>query len=84
MATVFTQVLYTVLYIAKIDVPRQLIWGIEGLLFTFLAMFAGTALVQAKNDQVGWSAITFSAIFNVLQVCIGAVRRNEVGYDSCI
>ena len=66
-----TQAFYTILYLAEIDVPRQLIWGLEGFLFTILMAFAGAAMVQAKNYQVGWSAIAFSAVLNVVQVSIG-------------
>lgn len=66
-----TQALYTALYMAKLNVPRHLLWGIEGLLFTVLAAFAGAALVQAKNCHVGWSAIAFSAVLNVVQVSVG-------------
>ena len=71
LALAVTQILYTVLYIAEVSVPRQLLWGLEGFLFTVLAAFAGAAMVQAKNDQVGWSAIAFSAVLNVVQVSIG-------------
>ena len=66
-----TQAIYTVLYFLGADVPRQLLWGLESLLFIFLATFAGAAMVQAKKHQVGWSAITISAIFNLVQVNIG-------------
>ncbi len=66
-----TQATYTALYIAKADVPRQLLWGLEGFLFTLLIAFSGAAMVQAKSYQVGWSAITFSAVLNVMQVSIG-------------
>ncbi|MAZ86040.1 MAG: thiamine biosynthesis protein ThiC [Cellvibrionaceae bacterium] len=71
LALVATQALYTVLYIAEMSVPRQLLWGLEGLLFTVLVVFAGAALVQSKYYQVGWSAIAFSAVLNVVQVSIG-------------
>lgn len=56
---------------SKANVPRQLLWGIEGILFTALIAFAGAALVQAKNYYVGWSAIAFSAVLNIIQVSIG-------------
>lgn len=71
LALAVTQGLYTALYIAEVAVPRQLLWGLEGLLFTILAAFAGAALVQAKNYHVGWSAIAFSAVLNVVQVSVG-------------
>jgi hypothetical protein len=66
-----TQAVFTALYHSKIAVPRQLLWGLEGVLFTFLIAFAGAAMAQAKNYQVGWSAITFSAVLNLMQVSIG-------------
>jgi hypothetical protein len=66
-----TQALYTLLYIAEVEIPRQLLWGLEGVLFTILIAFAGAALVQAKHYHVGWSAIAFSAVLNVVQVSIG-------------
>ncbi len=66
-----TQAIYTALYIAKLDFSRQFLWGMEGLLFTVLAAFAGAAMVQLKSDQLMWSAITFSAVLNVIQVSVG-------------
>jgi len=51
--------------------PRPLLWGLEAVLFTFLAAFAGAALVQTRNYYLGWSAIAFSAVLNVVQVSIG-------------
>ncbi len=71
LALAITQALYTVLYVAGMAVPRQLLWGLEGVLFTLLAAFAGAAMVQAKSYHVGWSAIAFSAVLNVVQVGIG-------------
>ena len=66
-----TQALYTTMYIAKVDVPRQLLWGLEGMLFTVLVAFAGAAMVQAKHHHVGWAAVAFSAVLNVVQVSVG-------------
>lgn len=71
LALAATQGLYTALHIAEVSVPRQLLWGLEGLLFTILIAFAGAAMVQAKHYQVGWSAIAFSAVLNLIQVSIG-------------
>lgn len=68
---VFTQAFYTGLYIAGVEVPRQFLWGFEAVLFSILAVFAGAALVQAKNYHLGWSAIAFGAVLNVIQVSIG-------------
>ena len=66
-----TQVIYTALYMGGVNVPRHLLWGLEGVLFSILAAFAGAALVQTKNYHVGWSAIAFSAVLNVVQVGVG-------------
>ena len=71
LALAVTQALFTTLYMAEINVSEQLLWGLEGVLFTVLAAFAGAAMVQSKNYQVAWSAIAFSAVFNVMQVSIG-------------
>ncbi|MFK8051767.1 MAG: thiamine biosynthesis protein ThiC [Woeseiaceae bacterium] len=66
-----TQALYTGLYIAEISVPRQFVWGLECLLFTMLAAFAGAALAQAKCNHLGWAAIGFSSVLNIIQVSVG-------------
>ena len=79
LASAITQALYTGLYIAEVDVPRQLIWGLEGLLFTVLAAFAGAALVQVNNYHVAWSAIAFSAVLNVVQVSVGVTMFGPFG-----
>ena len=71
IALAVTQAVYTGLYIAEADIPRKALWGIEGLLFTLLVAFAGAAMVQAKRFAVGWSAIAFSAVLNVVQVGVG-------------
>ncbi|WP_323750411.1 hypothetical protein [Marinobacter sp.] len=71
LALAATQALYTILATAEISVPRQLLWGMEGFLFTILTAFAGAAMVQAKHYQLGWSAIAFSAVLNVVQVSVG-------------
>lgn len=71
LAAVATQALYTGLYIAQADVPRGWIWGIEGVLFSLLAVYAGVALVQDKLTPLGWSAIAIGAVLNVVQVGIG-------------
>ena len=71
LVLVVTQAVFTALFNAGIAGPRPYIWGLEGVLFTFLAAFAGAALVQAKNYHLGWSAIAFSAVLNVVQVRIG-------------
>lgn len=66
-----TQSLYTALYVARIDVPRQLLWGTEGLLFPLLAALAGAAMVQSKRLTLGFAAIAISAVLNFFQVGIG-------------
>lgn len=66
-----TQAVYTALHVAEVDAPRQLLWGGEGVLFTVLAAFAGAAMVQAKQVQLGWAVIAFSAVLNVVQVGVG-------------
>ena len=71
LALAITQAIYTALYIAELKVPRHLLWGIEGLLFTVLAAYAGAGMVQTKSFHVGWSAIAFSAVLNVVQVSVG-------------
>lgn len=71
IAAALTQAVYTSLYIAEADIPRQLLWGAEGLIFTLLAAFAGSALVAAKRYTLGFSAIAMSAVLNVVQVGVG-------------
>lgn len=71
MAIAFTQILYTALYVAEIDVPKKMLWGFEALLFVFLTVFAGTAMLQAKQGLLGWVAIAFSGSLNVVQVGVG-------------
>lgn len=71
LAAVASQVLYTGLYIAEANVPRQLIWGAEGVLFTLLAAYAAAAIVQARQLPLGWSAIAFGGALNVVQVGVG-------------
>lgn len=78
-ALVATQAVFTVLFNMNIAGPRPLIWGLEAVLFTVLAAFAGAALVQAKNYHLGWSAIAFSAVLNVVQVGIGVKMFGPFG-----
>lgn len=72
--TVITQALYTALYVAASGVPRQWLWGLEGLVFVLLAAIAGSALVQAKHSTLGFSAIFASAILNLVQVGVGLTQ----------
>lgn len=71
LVLVATQALFTVLYSAGIVGPGAILWGLEAVLFSVLAAFAGAALVQAGTNHIGWSAIAFSAVLNVIQVSIG-------------
>ncbi|MEI8665564.1 thiamine biosynthesis protein ThiC [Pseudoalteromonas sp. B28] len=74
-----TQAVFTALYSAEISFSRQVAWGLEALVFTLLVAFAGTSMVQAQNAQLGWSAITFSAILNIVQVSIGLTLFSTFG-----
>lgn len=74
LLTVITQALYTLLYVTASDVPRQWLWGLEGLVFVLLVAIAGSALVQAKKYTLGFSAIFASAILNVVQVGVGLTQ----------
>jgi len=71
LALAVIQAIYTALFLAEVNVPGKLIWGFEGVLFAMLIAFAGAAMVQAKNYHVGWAAIAFSGVFNLVQVSIG-------------
>lgn len=69
-----SQPIYTALYLGAPDIDRQFLWGLEGLLFVLLAAFAGSALVMAKRYTLGFSAIAFSAVLNVVQVGVGLTQ----------
>jgi hypothetical protein len=66
-----TQSAYSALSAADAEVPRQLLWGTEAVIFVLLAAFAGSALAQTKVQHLAWSAITAAAILNVVQVGVG-------------
>jgi len=70
-AAAITQAVYTALYVSEADVPRAFLWGLEGVLFTLLAAFAGSAMLQAKHQHLGWAAIGFAAALNIVQVGVG-------------
>lgn len=74
-----SQPIYTALYRYAPEIDRQFLWGLEGLLFVLLATFAGSALVMAKRYTLGFSAIAFSAILNVIQVGVGLTQFGPVG-----
>ena len=69
-----TQSIYTALYMSAPDIDRKFLWGLEGLLFVLLAAFSGSALVMAKRYSLGFSAIAFSAVLNVVQVGVGLTQ----------
>lgn len=69
-----SQPVYTVLYLQAPEIDRTFLWGLEGLLFVLLATFAGSALVMAKRYTLGFSAIAFSAVLNVVQVGVGLTQ----------
>ena len=66
-----SQPIYTALYLGAPEFDRQFLWGFEGLIFVLLAAFSGSALVMAKRYTLGFSAIAFSAVLNVVQVGVG-------------
>ena len=74
-----SQGIYSVLYSAEISFSRQVAWGLEALVFTLLVAFAGSSMVQAKNAQLGWSAIAFSAALNIVQVSVGLTLFSTFG-----
>lgn len=69
-----TQPIYTALYLGAPEIDRQFLWGIEGLLFVLLAAFGGSALVMAKRHTLGFSAIAFASVLNVVQVGVGLTQ----------
>jgi hypothetical protein len=80
-----SQSVYTAIFIynqefnGQIEVPRQLLWGGEGLLFAILAAFAGSAMVKSKRLTLVFSAIAFSAALNVVQVGVGLTLFGPFG-----
>ena len=74
-----SQPVYTALYQFAPDVDRLFIWKIEALIFVLLAAFSGSALVMAKRYTLGFSAIAFAAVLNVIQVGIGLTQFGPFG-----
>lgn len=74
-----SQPIYTALYLGAPDFDRKFLWGLEGLIFVLLAAFAGSALVMAKRYTLGFSAIAFSAVLNVMQVGVGLTQFGPFG-----
>ena len=72
--TAVSQPIYTALYLGAPDVDRSFLWGLEGLLFVLLCAFAGSALVMAKRYSLGFSAIAFASVLNVVQVGVGLTQ----------
>ncbi|WP_017664982.1 hypothetical protein [Porphyrobacter sp. AAP82] len=66
-----TQGVYTALHFARLEVPRPLLWGTEGLLFPLLAVLAGAAMVRAGRLTLPFAAIAFAAVLNLVQVGVG-------------
>jgi len=74
-----SQPIYTALYLSAPEIDRQILWGLEGLLFVLLAAFAGSALVMAKRYTLGFSAIAFASVLNVVQVGVGLTQFGPFG-----
>ncbi|MEL6368662.1 MAG: thiamine biosynthesis protein ThiC [Pseudomonadota bacterium] len=74
LVAAISQPIYTALYLGAPEIDRQIIWGLEGLLFVLLTAFAGSAMVMAKRYTLGFSAIAFSAVLNVIQVGVGLTQ----------
>lgn len=74
-----TQIVYTALYVAKMEVPRQLLWGTEGLLFPLLAALAGAAMVRGGRLTLVFSAIAVAGVLNVVQVGVGLTLFGPFG-----
>lgn len=74
LLTALSQPIYTAMYIGAPEIDRQFLWGLEGLLFVLLAAFAGSALVMAKRYTLGFSALAFASVLNVVQVGIGLTQ----------
>ncbi|MEO0436893.1 MAG: thiamine biosynthesis protein ThiC [Pseudomonadota bacterium] len=70
-AASITQIVYTALYMAEANVPRQLLWGTESLLFVLMAALGGSALSQTDRHHLAWAAITAASVLNVVQVGVG-------------
>ena len=79
LVAAITQSIYTALYLTMPELSRAPLWGIEGIVFTLMAAFAGSALVQAKRLHLGWSAIAAAAVLNVVQVSVGLTMFGPFG-----
>jgi len=74
-----SQPIYTALYQYAPEFDRKFLWGLEGLLFVVLVAFAGAALSTADRYTLGFSAIAFSAVLNVVQVGVGLTQFSGAG-----
>jgi len=74
LLTAISQPIYTALYRYAPGIDRQFLWGLEALIFVLLAAFAGSAMIMAKRYTLGFSAIAFSAVLNVMQVGVGLTQ----------
>lgn len=74
LVAAITQPIYTAFYLWAPAIDRKILWGLEGLLFVLLTAFAGSALVMAKRYTLGYAAIAFSAVLNVIQVGVGLTQ----------
>lgn len=79
LLAVISQTVFTALYIGPFEINPQFIWQFEALLFVVLAAVAGSALVMAKRYTLGFSAIAFSAVLNIIQLGIGFTQFGPFG-----
>lgn len=79
LLTALTQAVYTALYLNAPEIERKIIWGLEGVIFPLLAGFAGAALATDRRYALVFSAIAFSAVFNLIQVGIGLTQFGPFG-----
>lgn len=79
LVAAITQSIYTALYLTMPELSRAPLWGIEGIVFTLMAAFAGSALAQTKRLHLGWSAIAAAAVLNVVQVSVGLTMFGPFG-----
>ncbi|MEO9970975.1 MAG: thiamine biosynthesis protein ThiC [Hyphomonadaceae bacterium] len=79
LLAVISQTVFTALYVGPFEISPQFIWQFEGLLFVVLAAVAGSALVMAKRYTLGFSAIAFSALLNIIQLGIGFTQFGPFG-----
>ena len=77
-----TQPIYTALYLGAPEIDRKPLWGFEGVLFTLMAAFGGAALVMAKRYTLGFAAIAFSTLLNVIHVGVGLTQFGPAGASA--